>query len=671
MPSYNANHDGIITEVIVDGNTYTIDFSNVDFSNLDTVVREVVNSWESDDDPDFEYEEFDTTERSELPHLTPQDVEEMTPMPECILWHQNNQYATINWYFSDRLGIDQFARLPRKWDHPEATEWEKAGRNFQVYIFSEVKKWADENDVTVLSGNISGNYFTGYEHIGCGVIRTPNEFYFWKNEPDNPDLSSSKMQELYQDNICRHCETENGPFALVCKECENPMFCQSCRRYTPTAIFSHHFGRCFCDRCGNSCEECGNHTSPALTFCEDCEEIQSCNICRDIYTTDNDRCNRCMDHTCESCGECDYETVSPVNGQSICRNCQIRDFGDEAFDVDSEMQATNMILERIPGRENIRLCGVELEGGNVWDPNRLHVGEELAAELYDLGISSTNRVQGYHHGNNGFAHIERDSSVDWEMVIGPINMASVSQVRQLNKCVKIIRKAIKENRAKLDMRCGTHIHVAADRVGLQQAYNLHILFAYIEDVMYRLGAAHWKMHRAIASSDHYCQKASKQDSLMAFAHEYEGNRYYGLSFSNYFSRMIGSCECGARRYGAWEECTCSLNKCTFEFRLFNATANPKKLFAYLALTQALVAKAIALPAIKNTDEYPAHNFVETVFKDMNSMMQDEMKSKWISRVNWIMNELPLTDEEKQALMYVLENSELSVIADEINIEGSN
>jgi hypothetical protein len=135
--------------------------------------------------------------------------------------------------------------------------------------------------------------------------------------------------------------------------------------------------------------------------------------------------------------------------------------------------------------------------------------------------------------------------------------------------------------------------------------------------------------------------------------------------------MMNACECGARRYGIWEECTCSLDKCTFEFRLFNTTSNPKKLHAYLALTQALVAKAIQIDEIRNADDFPALGFVDSTYKNFGAGLKTTMHEKWTSRMNWIMNELPLTDEEKDSIMYVVDNSELAVIRDAITTERGN
>jgi hypothetical protein len=184
-------------------------------------------------------------------------------------------------------------------------------------------------------------------------------------------------------------------------------------------------------------------------------------------------------------------------------------------------------------------------------------GEALAERFYSQGISSTDSVAGYHHGRGlGFAHVENDSSVDWEAVIGPVNMADRDHVRQLNLAVRTIRSMVHADELRLDMRCGLHIHIGAERVSLEGAFNLNTLFAYIEDPLYRLAAARWPMHRAMVNS-HYTQPVMKDaktkvefGNLIARA-----ERYHALSFTNYINTMLNNCQCGAVRYDSWDQCT--------------------------------------------------------------------------------------------------------------------
>jgi hypothetical protein len=75
--------------------------------------------------------------------------------------------------------------------------------------------------------------------------------------------------------------------------------------------------------------------------------------------------------------------------------------------------------------------------------------------------------------------------------------------------------------------------------------------------------------------------------------------------------------------------------------------------------------------IRNTDDFPALGFVDSTYKNFAPGLKAAMHEKWTSRMNWIMNELPLTDEEKDSIMYVVDNSELAVIRDAITTERGN
>ena len=120
-----------------------------------------------------------------------------------------------------------------------------------------------------------------------------------------------------------------------------------------------------------------------------------------------------------------------------------------------------------------------------------------------------------------------------------------------------------------------------------------------------------------------------------------------------------------RRFGVFEECRCTMRKCTFEFRLVNTTANTRKLHAYLALTQALVAKAISMDDLDESEDFPEMLFIQTAFKDMAGEQQEAVLGKWESRLRWMVQELPLTEDELSSLRYCVEHSEVSKLGEQI------
>lgn len=425
------------------------------------------------------------------------------------------------------------------------------------------------------------------------------------------------------------------------------------------------------------CEQEGCETQAiGSRFCDEHGVLESCTTCpysvirgydEEGFLVDaegNPYCNTCATRLCPSCNSYSRQelTYSHDADLYVCRRCFLGADEAESFDDDAEIRNRQLVIPVIPGRENIRMCGVEIEGGNGHGN-----GEDLAARLYDDGLSAIDGVASYHHGSDGFAHVERDSSVDWEAVIGPLNPAVQADVSKLNRVMRLIRGMVKDGTLTLDLRAGCHIHVEAARTSLDGAFNLNTLFAYAEDVIFRLGAARWPIHRAISDS-HYTQPIPKENRKVQFARahaEDDGARYFALSFNNYFSQMLNRCRCGATRYDSWEDCTCNLGKCTFEFRVFNTTANPRKLHAYLALTQALVAKAMEMGKLDNpAEEFPVHAFVSRRFKDMVSIEQEEIVEEWRERLTWLFNELPLTDEEKDSLGYCVRYSELEAVGED-------
>ncbi len=508
-----------------------------------------------------------------------------------------------------------------------------------------------------------------YDYVVC------DSFYLVEGElddvPGNRDVYGGKIT-IGKTIVCPFCGVENSQHKLVC-QCGNRQVCRGCATNVYTAVRQHQefeLREQNCSICASICTQCNTpymrdtrlrDMGDGLTICYTCQPRFSCRNCGEIeHGVNPDRyCATCVECQCARCNNIILgAALFEHEDQNYCANCYRRmDGNDEVFDDDVEMPATRLALPTIEGRERIRFCGIEIEGNNV-TPN---AHETLAILLNEAQLSDFDNRRGYHERyNGGFAHVERDASCDWEVVAGPINMADTQDVRNLNKLIKIIREQIKNKTVKLGLNCGLHVHVSAEKVGIKQAHNLHLLYTYLEDIFYRLGAAKWPMHRAIINGDEIYRVSPRTDNKLNFVNTYVENRYYGLSFSNYFQKMFNSCACGAGRFGMFDECTCALTKCTFEFRIFNTTANTKKIHAFLSLTQALVAKALSMDEF-DLEEMPEHQYNIRNFKDMDATEQEEIQDKWQERMKFIFEELPLTDGERDSILYCVENSELESI----------
>jgi hypothetical protein len=545
-------------------------------------------------------------------------------------------------------------------------------------LITRLREWAAENDLVVHPERELQAFVGGNPHREPVLVRRPASILIGRENPDSP-FNFGTYPEWQEEFTCPHC----GELHLAYTDsCNGLAFaCANCGATDTQLVDTGH--NTVCTACGRPCDidGCGVYVvGENRLYCEDHRIEAYCAGC-DTYMERNTEdepfveavgggiyCDECTLLVCQNCHRY-YRRGLTWNSDlelNVCRRCLFvgaDGTSGESFDEDADMTNKAMQIPTIPGRENVRQCGIEIEGANG-DGN----GNDLALALYDAGLSTIDGMAGYHHGDgSGFAHVERDSSVDWEVVIGPLNPAHQGQVRELNRVVRIIREHIKDGRLGLDLRAGCHIHVEAARTSLTGAFNLNTLFAYLEDVIFRLAAARWPVHRAIMDT-HYTAPIPKDLRKLQFARTHnndEDARYYALSFQNYFNRVLSNCHCGAVRYDSWEECECDLGKCTFEFRVFNTTANPRKLHAYMALAQALVAKAMSLGDLDNaSDAFPALEFRTRRFKDMPETEQEEIVGLWRDRLAWMFNELPLTDAEKESIAYCIRHSELEQVGAE-------
>lgn len=557
-----------------------------------------------------------------------------------------------------------------------------------------LKEWAESCDVILQAHN-------NVRVMDNGVMaRRPNWFTLRINSLYSVmDRGYIQRYNYFNQSLygnCRSCGVLVFGDIQTCSNCDARTGCGHCGAFLSpddTYVSSETHGD-ICSHCGHPCREegCENLSPQYHDYCAEHEIVDHCSHCgeewfrsvneepvvnsyrafssgREVFLC-NSSGNRCERFFCIRCGVMageyslgEAEGTPPGTYCDRCRDAVMYGDNTEEFDDKVNMNAPSLQIPTIPGRENIRLVGVEIEGGN-WNGN----GSDIAEELYRQGLSRDNRIFGYHHGDGGFAHVEQDSTVDWEMVVGPVNMANIEQVRKLNNAIKIVKKAIANETIKLDLRCGTHIHVGAERVSVASAFNLHHIYAYAEDVLYRLGAAKWPIHRAIRNNSQYCLPIRKYNDFRQFA-QHQGEHHNGLFFGNYFGAMMNSCVCGAVRYGQWEQCTCSnLGKCTFEFRIFNATANQRKLHAYLALTQALVAQAGNMGIVSGEDAdalFPGQPWQSVRYKDLSEARRTAIKDGWAPRLNYLVNDLPLTDKERASVRYCVESSELNELGSEI------
>lgn len=386
-------------------------------------------------------------------------------------------------------------------------------------------------------------------------------------------------------------------------------------------------------------------------------------------------CPKCAPDICSCCGSPRSATRALKNAKksALCNTCYQRYYAPMAKLIEATpigiKSVQEMILPTMENRQS-RNLGIELEGnGN---------GDALAKALYAQKLTGLQNVGTHGANSQGIGafpcHVEYDTTVDWELVIrrfSPANLRALEKVGAILDTVNALRQ---KDIIQFNLNCGLHIHVHAKQMGTEHLYALWQLFAICEDPIFRLAASKWPIHRALKGRDgirigtigdnHTADPIPKGDwkNRIEFGQRYlDGvgtDRYYALNVQPYW-RAIHSCTCGATMYGSLTDCTCPLKKPTVEFRVFNATSDYIKIHGYMALCQALVAKAVELG--ENAAKLPLSimDFTGKMFKDCNAAEKQYLLENWEPRIDYIFNQLPLTAGEKESLLYIMESSDLS------------
>lgn len=312
---------------------------------------------------------------------------------------------------------------------------------------------------------------------------------------------------------------------------------------------------------------------------------------------------------------------------------------EEVYDVagDYAPVAPRLMLPVLPDRDP-RMISVEQEVGAG--------GHEIARALYDAGFAETEELQPYHSGASGFVYVEDDASVNAEVIYNKMRLDNPGIASTFEEALREVRTLISDGVSKLDMRCGLHVHVDIRGFGMAQVESLYHLWNHLEDTIFRLGAANWRCHRTCLASHNYAPATLKGLTTRGTIGRYFDSERGALNLCNFLNAR-GSCRCGAFVFADWENCTCDLRKTTAEFRVFNATANLRKMHAYTALSLALVETAKRITF--TSEDFPAFHFHADEDQPMDTLATRDA-------LELIFERLPLTESEKDDLAYCARNS---------------
>jgi hypothetical protein len=98
-----------------------------------------------------------------------------------------------------------------------------------------------------------------------------------------------------------------------------------------------------------------------------------------------------------------------------------------------------------------------------------------------------------------------------------------------------------------------------------------------------------------------------------------------------------------------KKCSCSSKSRAFEWRVWNSQTNPRIIYAWIALMQAVHAHSWRPPtrAYIEFEDMPSCDWAKKAFNKLTKEQQTVAQE----RVAWMFSELPLTSDEKDALAY--------------------
>lgn len=329
--------------------------------------------------------------------------------------------------------------------------------------------------------------------------------------------------------------------------------------------------------------------------------------------------------------------------------------------VPKTAQAPNGFVFKKPTGRPFRVVSIETEVDGD--------GDFLSDTLYRKGFVATPRVERYgftpapNYQQLGF--IKYDGSVTGgEVVFERMDLTNPVHGAVIAAAYDSMYTMERNKNIQTNPNCGGHITIDAAGYGHFDLLRLLITFGHLEEPIFRLAGAGKKYgHRSLfPGHDRAAGGGGYANPVVKGPFKPDTNWYtkvFGMqrmSAINVTKAQARSCRCGGTtplRDGQPRKdpkgCTCpTMNRC-FEWRIWNSMTNPRILYAWIGLMQALHAYCWR-PAGPEYIKYDDMDILPWKIKPFNKIMPED-KAKAQERVEWMFNELPLTDHEKEALSY--------------------
>ena len=363
------------------------------------------------------------------------------------------------------------------------------------------------------------------------------------------------------------------------------------------------------------------------------------------------------------------------------------------------MQPPREFLFEEPEGRPFRIISVETELDGA--------AQALAQDLCSQGIVGYPDVQRYSwHPEPNHPHIaflKFDGSVTGgELVFDKLDLTNPAHAAAMLRAHERLRGLEKNGDVQYNPNCGGHIHMDAAGFGFHDLIRLMTVFGFCEEPIFRLAGAgktygHRTLYAGYDRTNHgggFADPISKgpfNTPKAAWQTMSTQKRMSGLNTNLYLAQVDangashGGKLCNGGCSGAMEfiapkkntygetmtrgiydkkTCTCPKKKNTIEWRVWNAQGNPRILYAWIALMQAMHAYSWVpvneLKAYKKVDPMPAFTWTWRPFSKLTEaearLAQD--------RVQFMFSEFPLTSEEKDALRYAFMRTPYKVFGKE-------
>lgn len=458
--------------------------------------------------------------------------------------------------------------------------------------------------------------------------------------------------------LCRHCRVAGANlYGDRCAHCAPVCRNDNCTNRVdvgdgnPRCVACEPRGRCsYCERVQPN-TELEAFTQPEGQ--EDAGRLYSlCSVCRSAHI-----CQRC---SCFRRGSMQSVTVDGV-AERMCSVCATTVYAEQraAFERWDESELPvggTLMLPDLPERP-VRTISFELE----FDGSRQHV----ASALYAAGLIQGPEINRYSEQGRSEGRypciLKSDASVSGgELVTYLIDLSNENHAAAMLRMTEVMKGCRDTSTAEFSYRAGGHVHQDLHGMSFNDLWVLFTLFRHLElPLYYMAGAGAEYGHRSLSGSDYANpgQWGPFGDVAQFWARMRNTGRS-GLHFDNY-AYALSNCRCGQTGIGRPEDCTCDLGKATAEWRLWNAQITPRILHGWFALMQSIAAYATDFESF-NEDDFPYLPWTERRFSRLNASEVDGLKQ----RLTWIFENLPLTSDERDSVLYVIKQSELNALGDE-------